>query len=185
MAANIRGAVIRHPLTAGAAALLFTGLVVFVLVYFEPQALLIDRHVNEPLPVPTASTAARLEAAARAGKPAAPPRLRTLERGRFTSYEHSTSGTASVIRVSDGSRYLRFERFETANGPDVRVFLSTAAASGPGDAFDDDYVELGHLKGNVGSQNYAIPPSLDLGRYRSAVIWCKRFHVAFGAAPLS
>jgi|SRR5581483_6796200 len=83
-----------------------------------------------------------------------------------------------------GSRYLRFERFETSNGPDLHVYLSAAPAGGDGDAFDDSYVELGELKGNIGPQNYAIPTDLRLGDYRSAVVWCKRFSVAFAAAPL-
>ena len=33
-------------------------------------------------------------------------------------------------------------------------------------------------------QNYPLPDRLDLG-YRSVVIWCARFHVSFGAAPLT
>ena len=45
-------------------------------------------------------------------------------------------------------------------------------------------MELGELKGNVGSQNYAIPADLELQQFESAVIWCKRFSVPFGAAPL-
>jgi hypothetical protein len=45
-------------------------------------------------------------------------------------------------------------------------------------------VDLGKLKGNKGNQNYTLPADLDLSRYRSAVIWCKRFAVGFGVAPL-
>ena len=53
---------------------------------------------------------------------------------------------------------------------------------GPGGAFDDRFVDLGRLKGNIGAQNYAIPASVDLGAYRSVVVWCKRFGVPFAAA---
>jgi Electron transfer DM13 len=67
----------------------------------------------------------------------------------------------------------------------VRVYLSAAPARSDGDRFDDRYIELGELKGNIGNQNYTIPSSVNLDRYRTAVVWCKRFSVAFGAAALS
>jgi hypothetical protein len=65
------------------------------------------------------------------------------------------------------------------------VYLTTNPASGREDAFDDDAVDLGRLKGNVGNQNYEIPPGVDLERYTTVVIWCDRFDAAFGAADLS
>ena len=46
------------------------------------------------------------------------------------------------------------------------------------------FVDLGVIKGNVGDQNYALGSDLDLAKYRSVSIWCKRFSVNFGAAPL-
>ena len=77
--------------------------------------------------------------------------------GAFRSYEHATSGRARVIATADGRRYVRFEDFETSNGPALKVYLSAAPASGPGDSFDDRFVDLGDLKGNIGSQNYRDP----------------------------
>jgi hypothetical protein len=51
--------------------------------------------------------------------------------------------------------------------------------------FDDGrWVELGRLKGNRGDQAYAIPADVDLTGLGSVSIWCKRFAVSFGAAPL-
>lgn len=167
---------LRYAVAAGLAAL--AGLSVFVLLYFEPQALFLDKKVDEALPAVQAPSPAQPAAPA---KPAGP---QTLSSGSFRSFEHDTSGRAKVIALGDGRRILRFEDFETSNGPDVRVYLSAAPASSDGDRFDDSYVELGELKGNIGDQNYRIPASLDLAKYRSAVVWCKRFSVAFGAAPL-
>jgi hypothetical protein len=46
------------------------------------------------------------------------------------------------------------------------------------------FVELGPLKGNIGDQNYELPASVDLERYRAVTIWCKRFSVNFATAPL-
>jgi hypothetical protein len=66
----------------------------------------------------------------------------------------------------------------------LKVYLSAAPATGPAGTFDDRYVDLGDLKGNIGAQNYAIPRAVRLAGYRSVVVWCKRFGVAFAAAPV-
>jgi hypothetical protein len=159
-----------------AAAVLGVASVVFVLAYFEPQKLVIDDRVSEALPAP---------AAAAPGAPAGEtPRVRTLSRAPFRSNEHATSGRARVLAYADGRRYVRFENFRTSNGPALKVYLSAASVSGPGGTFDDRYVDLGDLKGNIGPQNYSIPREVHLGRYRSVVVWCKRFGVAFGSAAL-
>jgi hypothetical protein len=148
----------------GVAALGAVALAAFVVAYFEPQKLFIDDRVAEALPAATA--------------------VKTLSAGTFRSYEHSTSGRARVIATAAGRRYVRFEDFQTSNGPALKVYLSTAPANGPGDGFDDRFVDIGDLKGNIGSQNYTIPADVRLDRYRSVVVWCKRFSVPFAAAPL-
>jgi Electron transfer DM13 len=169
--------VLRHRRVLAALGAFALGLVAFVLLYFEPQKLFIDDEVHEALPVgsPTPSTAAPS-----GGRPT----IRVLSTGRFRSYEHATSGRAQVLQLSNGRRFVRFDGFSTSNGPALKVYLSAAPATGPGDAFDDRYVSLGDLKGNIGEQNYTIPGGVDLARYRSVVVWCKRFSVPFGAATL-
>jgi hypothetical protein len=177
----MRSTILSHPkiIATGLAAAI--GFTVFVLLYFEPQALFIDKKVDEALP--TASAPA--QPATGAAVPAPAPGPKTLASGSFASFEHETRGLASVVDLGGGRRILRFEDFSTSNGPDVRVYLSAAPASSDGDRFDDRYVELGELKGNIGNQNYTIPSSVNLDRYPAAVVWCKRFSVAFGAAPLT
>lgn len=44
--------------------------------------------------------------------------------------------------------------------------------------------ELGPLKGTEGDQNYSIPAGTDLSKYKTVAIYCERFNVTFGAAPL-
>lgn len=109
----------------------------------------------------------------------------TIASGSFIDRSHPAEGTALVLTDGTEQRFLRFEDFATDNGPDLNVYLSTAAPDAPAGEFDDDFVDLGDLKGNIGSQNYEIPPDVDLDRYRSVVIWCVRFGVAFGAAELA
>lgn len=113
------------------------------------------------------------------------PEVVTLARGDFGDRAHPTRGVATVLTDGSEQRFLRFEDFETDNGPDLDVYLSSAPADAPDSAFDDDFVGLGALKGNVGSQNYEIPPDVDLERYSTVVIWCVRFTVPFGTAPLA
>ena len=170
----------RHPAIAALAAVVVAGLAAFVLVYFEPQKLVVDERVEEALPGAEGAGAS----GSREGAPRARPAPRTLLAGSFRSFEHETTGRARVVRLADGSRLLRLDRLSTSNGPDLRVYLSAIPAADPSGAFDRDFVELGPLKGNVGSQNYRIPAGVRLERLRSAVVWCKRFSVAFGAAPL-
>jgi hypothetical protein len=47
------------------------------------------------------------------------------------------------------------------------------------------FLEVGKLKGTDGDQNYEVPADLDLGKYRAVTIWCRRFAVNFGTAPLT
>jgi hypothetical protein len=168
---------IRHG--AAVAAVAAAALAAFVLVWFQPQKPFIDDRVDEALPA--APAVPRPGAAASVSVPAR-PMLRTLSLAPFRSREHATDGRARVIDLPDGRRYVRFERFHTSNGPLLRVYLSAATPDGPGESFDDRFVDLGALKGNIGDQNYAIPGRTRLAAYRSVVVWCKRFGVPFAAA---
>jgi hypothetical protein len=109
-----------------------------------------------------------------------------LASGTFVSQEHETSGRATIIELADGSRTLRLEKFSTSNGPDLHVWLSEREAGGNWFTYGGGRtVQLGELKANRGNHNYAIPSGADLEGMHSVVIWCKRFHVAFGSAPLA
>jgi hypothetical protein len=108
-----------------------------------------------------------------------------LATGVFHSGAHETKGTAAVFQLADGKKTLRLTDFATSNGPDVHVYLVAAD-----DAKDNDsvtkagFVDIGTLKGNIGDQNYELPANTDIAKYRAVTIWCKRFSVNFGTAPL-
>jgi Electron transfer DM13 len=106
--------------------------------------------------------------------------------GHFKGLAHETSGTAKVYPLPDGGNVLRLEDLHTSNGPDLHVYLVEGAdASNDAIIKAGRFVDLGSLKGNIGNQNYELPSGLDLDRYRSVSIWCKRFGVNFAAAPLA
>jgi len=151
------------------------------------RKLVISKRVDDPIPAAAGATPGA--AGGGSGQVAPPERTAgrepaTLAAGSFRSLGHATSGRAVALRLSDGRRFLRLAELRTSNGPDLFEYLSAAAADAPRDSFDDDFVALGRLKGNQGNQNYLIPAGVDLTRYSTAVIWCRRFTYAFGAAPL-
>jgi Electron transfer DM13 len=104
--------------------------------------------------------------------------------GQFHNVIHNGSGTAALYRQKDGSYLLRLTKFEVLNGPDLHVFVSSAKNAGQADVTEENSVNLGRLKGNVGDQNYVIPKGAMLEKLNSVVIWCRRFHVNFVTAPL-
>ena len=169
--------------------------------WFGVQGLFLDDEVNEAAPafesgaqaepgdLPTTVPPATAPSAPPATTPTtsapAAPVIEVVAAGDFVSLDHATSGRASVLTDGTDQRFLRLEGFATDNGPDLDVYLTTTAPDGEESTFDDDFVDLGDLQGNVGDQNYEIPAGVDLDRYTNVVIWCVRFASAFGAAPLA
>ncbi len=136
---------------------------------------------TEPIAPPTATVAPAVPAST------SPPvaQIATLAQGSFISRDHRGEGTALVLGDGSTQRFLRFENFATDNGPDLNVYLTTTDAAGEESTFDDDFVDLGNLTGNVGDQNYEIPTGVDLSIYNTVVVWCVRFDSAFTAADLA
>jgi hypothetical protein len=162
----MRAFVRRHVAAVSVLAVLAVAGAVFVAVWFEPQKLVLDERVTEALPTASASPS-------------------VLSQSMLGDRAHHASGTVRVLRVADGARVLRLEGLDVENGPDLHVSLAAAGPDAPNDAYDSGYVSLGRLKGNKGDQTYAVPDAVDLSRFASVVIWCKRFSVAFGTAPIS
>jgi hypothetical protein len=136
--------------------------------WFRPDRLFSNVRVNEEMPAVQGGSS-----------------IQPIESGTFYTILHPTSGTATIYKMADGSRMLRFTNFDTSNGPDVHVYM--VASDDAKDAATVEragFVDLGTIKGNVGDQNYALPGDLDLAKYRAVSIWCKRFSVNFGAAAL-
>ncbi|WP_347754430.1 DM13 domain-containing protein [Agrococcus sp. ProA11] len=170
-------------------------------VLFQPWRLFVDMVVDEEVPTadasptePATSEPAPSEPAPSEPAPAQPvpsddPTTVELTSSSFISHEHPTTGTARVLRLASGERVLVLENLDTSNGPDLHVWLTDQPVIEGTDGwfvFDDgDWTTLGPLRGNIGTQQYAIPDDLDLGAVTSVSIWCERFAVSFGAAPLA
>jgi hypothetical protein len=104
----------------------------------------------------------------------------------FSAAEVSAQRVVDSMKGLFNSTVLRFTRSKTSNGPDVHVYLFATD-----DARDSEsvkraaFVDLGSIKGNIGDQNYTLGSDVDLSKYRTVSVWCKRFSVNFGAAPLT
>ncbi len=140
---------------------------------FRPELLFVQKKVDEKFPEVTKAAVSSTQQ----------PEL--LAQGAFHSVAHDTKGMASIFQLADGKRVLRFSNFETSNGPAVHVYLVAAD-----DASDNDtvknagFVNLGDIKGTTGDQNYELAADIDLNKYRAVTVWCQRFGVNFGTAPL-
>jgi hypothetical protein len=131
-----------------------------------------DKTVNEKVPVAVPASSVT--------KNAPKPQNVALAAGPFkVADEGSASGTATLIKRAEGGRVLTLTRFAVNNGPDLRVYLV------PGDGKDTGkHIDLGGLKGNKGNQKYDVPGSADVAKYKTVVIWCRAFSVAFARATL-
>jgi hypothetical protein len=139
---------------------------------FRPERLFINQKVNEQFPTASAATSD-------GAKPV------TLSAGMFHSLAHETKGTATVYQLADGKKTLRLTDFQTSNGPDVQVYLVAADDAGDNETVTRaGFINVGALKGNIGDQNYELPSDVDLNKYKAVSIWCRRFGVNFGTAPL-
>lgn len=171
---------LRRPVTWIVLAVLLVG-GGFGLYWFQPWKLFTSNTVNEVLPTFQAAPAPDPSST-----PA--PANALVASGMIITHEHESSGSASLVRLADGQVQLVLQDLVTSDGPDLHVWLTDQPVIEGRDGwhlFDDGrYVELGPLKANQGNQVYDVPAGTDLNGLRSVSIWCKRFSVSFGAAPL-
>ncbi|MEM9565225.1 MAG: DM13 domain-containing protein [Actinomycetota bacterium] len=187
------------PLLGGVAIVVVAFLAWLAFGFFGIQAAFIDNEVNEAGPIFTA-TAAEQDATAEteefqeamadaeenrtesdesaddAMPDTEPAEIVTQFSGQFSGESrYEITGDALVLNDGSEQRFLRFENFDSDNGPDLKVYLR---------ADDGSFVSLGNLKGNIGDQNYEIPTDVDLTVFSTVEIWCERFGVGFGGAEL-
>jgi hypothetical protein len=141
-----------------------------------------DVEVTEALPrsavAPSVEPPGEQAPAPAVGQPApAPPPVAAapvkLTQGALRGIGHRASGTAALYRLADGTALVRLEDIDVESGPDYLVYL----VPGPDRRRPDGGVDLGRLRGNRGSQNYALPPGLELAGEHTVLIWCRAFSV--------
>jgi hypothetical protein len=99
-----------------------------------------------------------------------------ISMGDFMESAHHVEGKALLIE-EDGKKIVRFEDFDTINGPALYIYLSS-------DLGDDDFVNLGEIKATSGNVNYEVPEGVDTEKYNNVLVWCEPFSVLFSYAEL-
>ena len=117
----------------------------------------------------------------------APAARKVLARGRFVHANPSDPihyGKGGVT-VYQGLLHLEPD-FEVGPGPKFHVYLVPESKVVPSTRVAETmFIDLGRLKAFKGSQNYPVPPGVDIARYGSVVIWCEQFSVLISPAALS
>jgi hypothetical protein len=97
---------------------------------------------------------------------------------------HYANGQAILAREADGSTILRLQDLDAANGPDLYVYVSEHPNPQSSEELHSNGHNLGSLKATNGSFSYPLDPTIDPGRIKSVVIYCRAFSVLFSTAML-
>jgi len=100
-----------------------------------------------------------------------------LLRGFFTP-QYSPGVGEAIIYIKDGQPMLRLKDFQTNDGPDLKVYLSS-------DLTSENGIDIGPIQGLDGTYDYPIDPSVDIFGKNNVLIWCAAFDVVFTSASLS
>ncbi|WP_415046812.1 DM13 domain-containing protein [Gordonia sp. (in: high G+C Gram-positive bacteria)] len=148
---------------------------------FQPWLFWVNHEVADVIPSATTRAPAEadrtVESQTEASRAEASEMFEVMSRGpivvrsgTFLSHEHETTGKASIIQVSDGTRLLAIEDLSTTSGPDVHVWLSAGEAIPGRDGWltagRAPHVDLGDIKGNRGDQVYRLPADVGSGGVR-------------------
>ncbi|GEM_PF-971789 len=101
---------------------------------------------------------------------------KVIAQGQLVARAHEVKGKVLLIEDQE-KQILRFEDFETINGPDLRIYLSSTLGI-------EDSIDLGAIQGTKGNVNYSLPGTIDISKYRYVLVWCRAFRVLFSYTEL-
>lgn len=168
----------------------------FAFSYFGIQTLFTNKQVNETVPqliptknvTPSSSTSTTVtpnEITQNTDHAQTLVAKGLFEQGDST---YTISGQATIIE-SQGIQTLALTDFRVTNGPDLFVYLVTAPNAGNKSikqaVKEQQFINLGALKGNQGNQVYTLPANFKFNDQSKVSIWCRRFSRNFGAADLT
>ncbi len=113
------------------------------------------------------------------------PGARAVATGKLYRIDQSATGDLTLYRLADGSHALRLEDFFVSPNSDLQLRLSPLTSP----TTTKEYLSVPSeivmpLDITAGSQNFALPPTVDPAKYGSLVVWCPTVTSAYGAATL-
>jgi hypothetical protein len=104
-----------------------------------------------------------------------------LAEGMFAgSEEHEAAGTVHLVGSGTGHRLHFTPDFKVERGPDVYVTLTDSTGRVTGSS-----LVLAKLTKFSGEQVFDLPAGAEPARYARVVLWCKKYRVKMGEAPLA
>lgn len=105
----------------------------------------------------------------------------------WTTKTYQVAGSWSLQKINDQYFFVLENNFKTSQGPDLKMFLvqKEIDAIDKNEAVDKKGIFLGDLISVTGAQRYAIPKNIDITKYHSIVIHCKKYTVVWGGVKLS
>jgi hypothetical protein len=137
----------------------------------QPEQSLVPAPEPEPAPAPDAPVVTTTTAS--------PAQPRVVATAPLHGIDHRASGTARVYEQPTGALVVGLEDIDIQPGPDYDVYVVPGT-----DREDvDDGVRLDDLRGNKGTQYYAIPDDVAVtpGAW-TVLVWCQTFDVPVAAA---
>lgn len=95
----------------------------------------------------------------------------------FQDGDYVVTGIAQLEYLTNGTKTLSFEGFDTMTGPDVDVYLSNSNNSVAGAVLVSD------LNYSSSSQ-YIVPSNVNINDYQYVVLWCTSFSQWWGYGSL-
>lgn len=90
---------------------------------------------------------------------------------------HVTTGRAELVKSGKGGTVELLSDFTFDGAPDPKVALGK-------DGTYDPATLSGKLTSNTGASSYKLPAGIDPDDYNEVYIWCEKFNVPLGVAPL-
>ena len=107
--------------------------------------------------------------------------MMALAKGEFTGVGgHASSGSYQIVK--EGGKLMLHTSADFAadeGAPDVYLVLSAGPKVGK-----DKAVWLGKLTKHMGKHSVEVPASAKLDQIDTVVLWCKKYSVTVGVAPL-
>lgn len=91
---------------------------------------------------------------------------------------HLTSGSAELVEAAGAWEVRLGADFDFDGAPDPYVGFGQGGTFVSGTDFEV-------LRANKGAQVYQVPAGIDPAGYDSVIIWCRKFSVPLGIAPLN